>query len=175
MDYFKSAITMLPEEEEKKGEEEKPKAAAPAEGAAEEEISFRAQALVMWGNVLYEQSQVRAAVSKDWKPLVEEAVVKFNEAGCQQGDIRTALLNHLKKEEIDIPPEPEAPAEEAKPAALEAKPAADAAPKGGLTSLSPKKAEKKAPKEAEKKEDPKGGLTALGPQKKNAKKGGAKK
>jgi hypothetical protein len=51
---------MLPPEEEEKKTEAAEKAEAaekvPAEG---EEISFRAQALVMWGNVLYEQSQVR--------------------------------------------------------------------------------------------------------------------
>eukprot|EP00951_Prasinocladus_malaysianus_P032619 scaffold318580_cov24-Prasinocladus_malaysianus.AAC.1 len=107
VDYFKNSITMLPED----AETPKP---APAEGEQPEEISFKAQALVMWGNVLYEQSQVRAAVGKEWKPLLDEAVVKFNEAGCQQADIRTALLNHMKKDEIEIPPEPEKPAEPAK-------------------------------------------------------------
>ena len=91
----------------------------PQETGEVEEISFRAQALVMWGNVLYEQSQVRAAIGKEWKAIVDDAVAKFNEAGCQQADIRTALLNHLKTDEIEIPPEPETPApkESATPAA----------------------------------------------------------
>mmetsp|Transcript_5803 Transcript_5803/g.16302 ORF Transcript_5803/g.16302 Transcript_5803/m.16302 type:complete len:613 (-) Transcript_5803:272-2110(-) len=142
VEYFKSAITMLPAEDP---------AAAPkpaGENGEVEEISFRAQALVMWGNVLYEQSQVRATVGKEWKPLLDEAVRKFNEAGCQKADIRTALLNHLKKDEIDIPPElqpEEKPVEPEKPAAEKAEEKPADAPKGGLTALAPqkKKANKK--------------------------------
>lgn len=135
MDSFKSAITMLPAEEAEGAT--KPTA---NENGEVEEISFRAQALVMWGNVLYEQSQVRAAVGKEWKALVDEAVEKFNEAGCQKADIRTALLNHLKTSEIDIPPLPEA--EAGKPA--EAKAADAETPSADAKAAEAPKAEVKA-------------------------------
>eukprot|EP00191_Tetraselmis_sp_GSL018_P019770 CAMPEP_0177592292 /NCGR_PEP_ID=MMETSP0419_2-20121207/8478_1 /TAXON_ID=582737 /ORGANISM="Tetraselmis sp., Strain GSL018" /LENGTH=632 /DNA_ID=CAMNT_0019083141 /DNA_START=169 /DNA_END=2066 /DNA_ORIENTATION=- len=160
IEYFKSAITMLPAEEA----DAQPK--PPAENGEAEEISFRAQALVMWGNVLYEQSQVRAAVGgKNWKELIDEAVAKFNEAGCQQSDIRTALLNHLKKDEIEIPPEPEPEPEKERAGKDEGQAASKAEKAAAQEASEPEKAP----------EAPKGGLTALAPQKKGAKKGANQK
>ncbi len=78
-------------------------------------MSLKAHTLVLWGNLLYEISQVRAAVGIQWKPLLDDAVAKFKEAGCSEVDIRQALLNHSKKDEIEIPPEPEKPVEKVLP------------------------------------------------------------
>lgn len=63
--------------------------------------------LIMHGNVLYEWSQVLAAVGKDWKPMLDSAVDKFKTAGAAEADIRGALKNHSKKDELDLSPDPE--------------------------------------------------------------------
>ena len=62
---------------------------------------------VMWGNLLYELSQMRAAVGQEWRPLLDEATAKFRAAGCPEADIRQALSQHTMKEDIDLGPEPE--------------------------------------------------------------------
>jgi len=49
----------------------------------------------MHGNVLYEHSQWRARAGKEWKPLLDAAVVLFNEAGCTKADIDAALEQHV--------------------------------------------------------------------------------
>lgn len=75
---------------------------------AEEDLpGLYANALVNWGNLLYERSQIKAALGDDWKPLLDEATAKFREAGCNEPDIRGALKNHYKAEELDLGPEPE--------------------------------------------------------------------
>ena len=87
---FTTVLAQLPEEEKK----EKPKE-APKEGEAPaDEPSMKAQVLVMWGNTLFEHSQMRARLSKEWKSILDEAVVKFKEAGCAQADIDQALKVH---------------------------------------------------------------------------------
>ena len=50
--------------------------------------------LVMWGNTLFEQSQMRAKTGEPWRPLLDQAVEKFKEAGCAQADIDQALKVH---------------------------------------------------------------------------------
>lgn len=116
--FFEKAFSNLPkeptkEEEEGASKEGEAKKETPKqqEGGQQEEVSLKAHTLVLWGNLLYEISQVRAAVGIQWKPLLDDAVGKFREAGCSEADIRQALLNHSKKDEIEIPPEPEAPKE----------------------------------------------------------------
>lgn len=135
--FFEKAFANLPKEaakeEDAKEEAAKEEAAkeakkeAPKQEGSQEEVSLRAHTLVLWGNLLYEISQVRAAVGIQWKPLLDDAVAKFREAGCSEADIRQALLNHSKKDEIEIPPEPEAPKEEGEEV------------KGGLAALPKKK------------------------------------
>ena len=73
----------------------------------EEEANVWAHCQVMWGNLLYELSQMRAAVGEEWRPLLDEATGKFRAAGCPEGDIRQALSQHTMKEDIDLGPEPE--------------------------------------------------------------------
>ena len=59
----------------------------------------KAQILILWGNVLYEQSQVKQSRGdKKWKADTEAAVAKFNEAGCSKDDIKRALMNHASEE-----------------------------------------------------------------------------
>ena len=48
----------------------------------------------MWGNTLFEQSQMRAKTGEPWRPLLDQAVEKFKEAGCAQADIDQALKVH---------------------------------------------------------------------------------
>ena len=66
-----------PEQEKKEGEEEEA-----------EQPSMRAQVQVMWGNTLFEQSQMRARLGKEWRPLLDVAV--------EQRD----LLENLQREDL---------------------------------------------------------------------------
>ena len=77
---FQKMYDELPPEEEKKEKEVKE-----GEEQAEEPPSVRQQILVMWGNTLFEHSQMAAKQSKPFQPLLDEAIAKFNEAGCQVG------------------------------------------------------------------------------------------
>ena len=72
-----------PEQEKKEGDEEEA-----------EQPSMRAQVQVMWGNTLFEQSQMRARLGKEWRPLLDVAVEKFKGAGCAEADIEQALKVH---------------------------------------------------------------------------------
>lgn len=62
--------------------------------AKAEDPSVASHGLVMWGNVLYEQSQILGALGKEWKVLFESSIEKFKEAGCDQNDINSAIENH---------------------------------------------------------------------------------
>ena len=64
------------------------------EDAKAEDPSVASHGLVMWGNVLYEQSQIQGILGKEWKGLFEAAIEKFKEAGCDQNDIKSAIDNH---------------------------------------------------------------------------------
>eukprot|EP01024_Parvocaulis_polyphysoides_P050282 TRINITY_DN48970_c0_g1_i1.p4 TRINITY_DN48970_c0_g1~~TRINITY_DN48970_c0_g1_i1.p4 ORF type:complete len:103 (-),score=24.99 TRINITY_DN48970_c0_g1_i1:225-533(-) len=72
-------------------------------------MSLRNQLLVMWGNMLYEQSQLWAAIGREWQPMLDDATAKFKQAGCAIKDIRQALKNHFKGDEVELPPLPESP------------------------------------------------------------------
>eukprot|EP00878_Enallax_costatus_P023654 GHUV01025172.1.p1 GENE.GHUV01025172.1~~GHUV01025172.1.p1 ORF type:complete len:199 (-),score=51.20 GHUV01025172.1:586-1182(-) len=72
---------------------------AAAEGVAEgvpPPITISAHAKILYGNQLYEWSQMLAAVGREWKPILDEAVKCFKEAGCSEADIRGALKNHTQ-------------------------------------------------------------------------------
>ena len=69
-----------------------------------EEVNAWANVTVMWGNLLYEASQMRAAVGHEWRPALDEAVAKFRAAGCPEADIRQALANHTQAAHIELPP-----------------------------------------------------------------------
>jgi len=59
------------------------------------------QAHIMKGNCLYEVSQFKAAVDdKDWKSWAEKAIDAFKSSGSKPEDIRGALANHAKAEEL---------------------------------------------------------------------------
>lgn len=102
------------------------------------------QVKIIWGNALYDQSQIWAGVGlQGWKEMVEDAKARFLSATCKEKDVLEALRNHIKADELELPPEPkpeEAPAAkvEEKPAEAEAAPAKEAAPKG-LPALKGKK------------------------------------
>uniref|UniRef100_A0A7S0MSF5 PB1 domain-containing protein n=1 Tax=Pyramimonas obovata TaxID=1411642 RepID=A0A7S0MSF5_9CHLO len=112
-----------------KQEEKKPAEAEAAPGQADE-VLVRSQVLVMWGNVLYEQSQVRAQQGKEWEPLLDTAVAKFREAKCSEDDISGALASHAGKKAQE-------PAKKEEPKKAEPKKEDSAAPK-----LPPKKEKK---------------------------------
>lgn len=114
---LKAALTLIPEtpaeeKQDEKASAEKPKeekaknvkteGGAEGEGGKEatvpDEMLVRSQVLVMWGNVLYEQSQVRFNQKKEWQKLLDEAVEKFREAKCSEEDIAGALASHVAKE-----------------------------------------------------------------------------
>ena len=86
---FQEALGMAPKEDE---------ASTSGEEGAEEarpELGLKAQIQVLWGNVLFERSQVRHhRDDKKWQVDTDAAVAKFNEAGCSKDDITKALMNH---------------------------------------------------------------------------------
>ncbi|GLC33808.1 hypothetical protein PLESTM_000121800 [Pleodorina starrii] len=122
-----------------------PAASSGSSPAGQQEYDFKSQALVLKGNFIYEWSQMLAATGQEWKPEVEKAVALFREAGCPEKDIRMALRNHFKSEELDIPAEEETPAPAAKEEAKEeakAEPEVEKPKAKGLPSLEVKKAKK---------------------------------
>ena len=46
------------------------------------------QALLSWGNLQYEESQLVAVAGGDWRAILDEATAHFREAGCNEADIR---------------------------------------------------------------------------------------
>ncbi len=71
----------------------------------EDENNPWAHCMVMWGNLLYEASQMYAAAGRaDWKATLDQAVDNFRAAGCPENDIRAALGNHTQVEHLDLPP-----------------------------------------------------------------------
>ena len=50
------------------------------------------QALLSWGNLQYEESQMVAVAGGDWRAVLDEATAHFREAGCNEADIRGACL-----------------------------------------------------------------------------------
>ena len=82
----------LPPEEEKK---EKPKE-APKEGEeqADEPSMKPAGSRDVGEHPLRALADARAKLSKEWKSILDEAVVKFKEAGCAQSDVDQALKVH---------------------------------------------------------------------------------
>jgi len=109
---LKSALTLIPEapKEEEAAKKEGEAAADPAAVAQPDVALVRSQVLVMWGNVLYEQSQVRAQQSKPWEKALDEAVAKFREAKCSEDDISGALASHAGKKaqaSVSLPPKKE--------------------------------------------------------------------
>ncbi len=48
------------------------------------------QALLSWGNLQYEESQMVAVAGGDWHAVLDEATAHFREAGCNEADIRGA-------------------------------------------------------------------------------------
>ena len=86
---FQESLGMIPKEETE--------ASTSGEGAApaEEGLSLKSQILVLWGNVLFERSQVKHhRDAKDWQADCDAAVAKFQDAGCVRADIVRALMNH---------------------------------------------------------------------------------
>lgn len=71
----------------------------------EDENNPWAHCMVMWGNLLYEASQMYAAAGRpDWKATLDNAADNFRAAGCPENDIRAALGNHTQAEHLDLPP-----------------------------------------------------------------------
>ncbi|BDA44746.1 probable protein CLMP1 [Coccomyxa sp. Obi] len=139
---FQEALDQLPEED--KGKKLKPV----QEGQpVEDENNPWAHCMVMWGNLLYEASQMYAAAGRDdWKATLDQAVENFRAAGCPENDIRAALGNHTQVEHLDLPPikEPEKAPEKAKPAGEEVNGKAEEDAPKGLPSLGPKPKKKSA-------------------------------
>jgi hypothetical protein len=63
-----------------------------------------AHCMVMWGNLMYEYSQILAAVKEDWRPTLDHAVANFRAAGCPEEDITSALRAHTQAASLDLPP-----------------------------------------------------------------------
>ncbi len=52
------------------------------------------QALLSWGNLQYEESQLVAVAGADWRAILDAATAHFREAGCNETDIRGARHRH---------------------------------------------------------------------------------
>lgn len=86
---FQESLGMIPKEEAEAS------TSGDAAAPAEEGLSLKSQILVLWGNVLFERSQVKHhRDAKDWQADCDAAVAKFQDAGCVQADIVRALMNH---------------------------------------------------------------------------------
>lgn len=120
IDKYQASLAMLPGVSERQAEAarvaaEKAHAAAVRAGSAEPGSSapqeqpqdlvkeVTPQVLVMWGNVLYEQSAILSRKgSSEWKALLIDAVRKFKDAGCGAGDIKGALARHAAKDAAEV-------------------------------------------------------------------------
>jgi hypothetical protein len=70
-------------------------AGTPEPSLPQQDMTISGHAQVMWGNNLYEWSQMLAAVGKtEWRTVLDEGVELFKKAGCSETDIRGALKNH---------------------------------------------------------------------------------
>mmetsp|Transcript_9583 Transcript_9583/g.20413 ORF Transcript_9583/g.20413 Transcript_9583/m.20413 type:complete len:652 (+) Transcript_9583:75-2030(+) len=148
-DLFNKALGYARVADEKKKKEEEEAEAAKGEAAKKPELTKEQQQaaqmqtsssslLIMHGNILYEWSQVLAAVKQEWKAVLDSAVDKFRSAGASETEIRGALKNHSRKDELDLGPDPEPePAPAPAPAKEEEK--AKAPEAKGLPSLEVKK------------------------------------
>ena len=86
---FQESLGMIPKEEAEAS------TSGDAAAPAEESLSLKSQILVLWGNVLFERSQVKHhRDAKDWQADCDAAVAKFQDAGCVRADIVRALMNH---------------------------------------------------------------------------------
>ena len=86
---FQESLGMIPKEEAEAS------TSGDAAAPAEEGLSLKSQILVLWGNVLFERSQVKHhRDAKDWQADCDAAVAKFQDAGCVRADIVRALMNH---------------------------------------------------------------------------------
>ena len=94
IEKFKEALELVPPSPE--GEQ----AAEGDQGEGSPQVT-RAQALVMWGNALYEMSQILAGAKKEWKPTLELAVAKFVDAKCRREEVSAALEQHVGAGEIE--------------------------------------------------------------------------
>ncbi|KAG2446112.1 hypothetical protein HXX76_000711 [Chlamydomonas incerta] len=146
MSWADKAVALAPKHDEAQAARAAEGGAAAA-GTNPGEFSFKAQALVLKGNFMYEWSQMLAAVGRaeaEWRGELDAAQALFREAGCPEKDIRTALRNHLKAPELNIPAEEEEPAAKEEPAKAAAKeePVEEKPKAKGLPSLEVKKAKK---------------------------------
>lgn len=101
------------------------------------------QVKIIWGNALYDQSQIWAGVGlSGWKEMVEDAKARFLSATCKEKDVLEALRNHINAGDLDLPAEekPEEPLAPAPAKALESEAAGgkEDGPKG-LPALKGKK------------------------------------
>lgn len=87
-----------------KGLREEGEAVQEGQPPPQDENNMWAHCLVMWGNLLYEYSQILAAVEADWKPVLDKAVSNFRGAGCPEDDITAALRAHTQAAHLDLPP-----------------------------------------------------------------------
>jgi hypothetical protein len=88
------------------------------------------QVQIIWGNALYDQSQIWAGVGLDgWKVMVEDAQARFLLATCKEADVHDAMRSHIQAADLDLPPD-DAPAAAEAEKPLDKKPAAAAAATG---------------------------------------------
>ena len=97
---FQESLDMLPAEDKDAAAAAETSTSGGEEGGEEKanELSVKSQILVLWGNVLFERSQVRRGREDGkWEDDTHAAVKKFNDAGCSKTDITRALMNHTSK------------------------------------------------------------------------------
>ena len=106
------------------------------------------QVQIIWGNALYDQSQIWAGVGLDgWKQMVDDAKKRFISATCKESDVIDALRNHIGAEGLDLPPEEKADEKDKVPEKVpEKKPASAEKSEGGAKGLPALKKKKKADK-----------------------------
>ena len=96
---FQESLGMLPAEDKDAAAAAETSTSGGEEGGEEKanELRVKSQILVLWGNVLFERSQVKHhRDAKDWQADCDAAVAKFQDAGCVRTDIVRALMNHTR-------------------------------------------------------------------------------
>ena len=59
------------------------------------------------GGIGIRSQRLRFLAPQDWRPMLDEAVEHFRDAGCAPPDIRGALKNHYRAADLDLGPDPE--------------------------------------------------------------------
>ena len=98
---FDAVLNALPEEPPKPEPKEKKEGETPAE-EEEAQPSMKAQVQVMWGNTLFEQSQMRARLGKEWRDLLDTRRREVQGGGVRRGGHRAGAQGSPRRPRREV-------------------------------------------------------------------------